>query len=97
MARIVEGVEGREARLIRRLGQNAQRVLGIFRASHEGGRIVPIDKGADREWRVARDATLGAQDGELVEAEQQGQNASACRRHGWWGGWAIPRARARSV
>lgn len=72
LARITEGVEGREARLIRRLGQNAQRVLGIFRASHEGGRIVPIDKGADREWRVARDATLGAQDGELVEAEQQG-------------------------
>ncbi|SEN86308.1 RNAse R [Gemmobacter aquatilis] len=61
-----------EARLIRKLGSNAVRLLGIFRASHEGGRIVPIDKGADKEWRVPRDATLGAEDGELVEAEQSG-------------------------
>ncbi len=61
-----------EARLIRRLGANPLKVLGIFRASHEGGRIVPIDKGQDKEWRVARDATNGARDGELVEGEAVG-------------------------
>ena len=61
-----------EARLIRQLGSNPTRVLGIFRAETEGGRIVPIDKGADKEWRVARDFTAGARDGELVEAEQTG-------------------------
>ncbi|PZR00750.1 MAG: ribonuclease R [Cereibacter sphaeroides] len=61
-----------EARLIRKIGANPIRLLGIFRASAEGGRIVPIDKGADKEWRVGRDATQGARDGELVEAEQAG-------------------------
>lgn len=62
-----------EARLIRRLGSNPLKVLGVFRAHAEGGRIVPIDKGADKEWRVARDMTGGAKDGELVEAEAVGK------------------------
>ncbi len=61
-----------EARLIRALGQNPARLLGVFRAEAEGGRIVPVDKGADKEWRVGRDDTMGAKDGELVEAEQSG-------------------------
>ncbi|KZY05895.1 MULTISPECIES: ribonuclease R [unclassified Sulfitobacter] len=61
-----------EARLIRRIGTNPKSVLGIFRKSAEGGRILPIDKGADREWQVAADASGGAKDGELVEAEQAG-------------------------
>jgi ribonuclease R len=61
-----------EARLIRRIGSQGLRVVGIFRAGAEGGRIVPIDKGQDREWRVPREGTLGARDGELVEAEAAG-------------------------
>ncbi len=61
-----------EARLIRQIGANALKVLGVYRSGADGGRIVPIDKGADKEWRVARDHTLDAQDGELVEGEQVG-------------------------
>ncbi len=61
-----------EARLIRRIGTNPQRILGIFRKGDEGGRIVPIDKGADKQWTVPPGATHGAKDGELVEAEQSG-------------------------
>jgi ribonuclease R len=61
-----------EARLIRRLGSNPVKVLGVFRAGSEGGRIVPIDKGSDKEWRVAADMIGGARDGELVEAEAVG-------------------------
>tara|TARA_R110000796_G_scaffold63193_4_gene145779 strand:- start:2817 stop:5084 length:2268 start_codon:yes stop_codon:yes gene_type:complete len=72
-----------EARLIRRIGANPQRVLGVFRATTEGGRIVPIDKGGDREWSVASDAMHGAKDGELVEAEQAGPK----------GRMGLPRAR----
>ncbi len=72
-----------EARLIRRIGSNPKRVMGIFRKSAEGGRIHPIDKGADREWIVAQDATKGAKDGELVEAEQAGPK----------GRMGLPRAR----
>ncbi len=61
-----------EGRLIRRIGTNPRRVLGVFRKQAEGGRIQPVDKGSDREWQVDRDATGGAKDGELVEAEQSG-------------------------
>lgn len=59
-----------EARLMRRIGQpQPERVVGIFRKQAEGGRIMPIEKGGDREWQVRPDATLAAEDGELVEAE----------------------------
>ena len=61
-----------EARVIRRIGQAAAKVVGIFKKSAEGGRIQPIDKKQDREWTVAADATGGAKDGELVEGEAAG-------------------------
>ncbi|WP_370286736.1 RNB domain-containing ribonuclease, partial [Pseudooceanicola nanhaiensis] len=61
-----------EARLIRKIGTNPKRILGVFRKSAEGGRILPIDKGADLEWMVPPGALSGAKDGELVEAEQSG-------------------------
>ena len=61
-----------EARLIRRIGVTPRKVLGIFRKDAEGGRILPVDKGDGKEWQVAPDATHGARDGELVEAEQAG-------------------------
>ncbi len=61
-----------EGRLIRRIGTNPLKVLGVYRKSTEGGRILPVDKGSSSEWQVASDATGGARDGELVEAEQAG-------------------------
>lgn len=60
------------ARLIRRIGTNPLRVLGVFRKGSEGGRILPIEKGSDKEWLVPAGADEGARDGELVEAEQSG-------------------------
>ncbi|MFY0634044.1 MAG: ribonuclease R [Vannielia sp.] len=72
-----------EGRLIRKIGTNPKRILGVFRKGAEGGRILPIDKGADREWTVAKEATAGAKDGELVEAEQAGPK----------GRMGLPRAR----
>lgn len=75
LARLVE-IHGEdhqyEARLMRRITAAPNRIVGVFRKEAEGGRIVPIDKGQDREWRVRPDATLGAQPGELVQAEQAG-------------------------
>lgn len=61
-----------EARLIRRIGANPRRIVGIFRKGAEGGRIVPIDKAGQTEWQVHDGAVMGAKDGELVEAEQAG-------------------------
>ena len=72
-----------EARLIRRIGANPRKILGVFRKRAEGGRIVPIDKGDGKEWSVPADAAGGAQDGELVEAEQAGPK----------GRMGLPRAR----
>src|SRR6056297_3534470 len=72
-----------EGRLIRRIGTNPRRILGIFRKGAEGGRIQPIDKGQDKEWAVPSDAEQGARDGELVEAEQSGPK----------GRMGLPRAR----
>ncbi len=63
---------GYQARLIRALGHNPLKVLGVFRVTAEGGRIVPIDKGVDKEWKVAAAHVAEARDGELVEAEQIG-------------------------
>ncbi len=85
----VEGEESHayEARVIRRVGTGPRRILGIFRRTAEGGRIVPIDKGAERQWQVsARDAGE-AKDGELVEAEQIGPR----------GRLGLPRARVVEV
>ena len=71
------------ARLIRRIGTNPLRILGVFRAGSEGGRVLPIDKGADKQWAVPAGATNDAKDGELVEAEQSGPK----------GRMGLPRAR----
>ncbi len=61
-----------EGRLIRRIGSGPRTILGIFRETAEGGRIVPVNKKADLEWLVAPGDTDGAKDGELVEGEQTG-------------------------
>lgn len=66
-----------EARLIRRIGSGPQRVLGIYRVGSEGGRLVPVDKKADREFIVPSGEAGGAKDGELVEAEQIGKQRHA--------------------
>jgi ribonuclease R len=71
------------ARLIRRIGTNPAKILGVFRKTAQGGRILPIDKGSDKEWQVDAGATDGAKDGELVEAEQAGPK----------GRMGLPRAR----
>ncbi|MHA6265787.1 ribonuclease R [uncultured Aliiroseovarius sp.] len=75
MTEVQDEPYGYEARLIRRIGTNPIRILGIFRKGSEGGRVVPIDKGQDKEWMVDAGADEGAKDGELVEAQQSGPKA----------------------
>ncbi len=71
----VQVVQGEQyqyvARVIRRIGEAPNRVLGVFRKTAEGGRIVPIDK-SGKEWIVPEAGIHGAKDGELVEAQQSG-------------------------
>ncbi len=64
-----------EGRLIRRIGTNPTLVLGIYRAGSDGGRILPIDKGEQKEWTVDAGSVNGAKDGELVEGAYIGPKA----------------------
>ncbi len=57
-------------RLIRRIGSGPTSLLGIYRSTPEGGRLIPIDKKFDREWRIDSADAHDARDGELVEAAQ---------------------------
>ncbi|PTX05060.1 ribonuclease R [Pararhodobacter aggregans] len=70
LAKLTQTEDGWHAHPIRKLQSGPRTVLGIYRAGSEFGRILPIDKGADLEFRVAAADARGAKDGELVEAEQ---------------------------
>lgn len=59
------------ARLIRLIGKGPTKIVGLYRSGSEGGRIVPIDKKSDKEWRVLPHGANGAKDGVLVEAVQK--------------------------
>jgi ribonuclease R len=64
--------QARPIRILGGPGAERRRVLGIFRKGPEGGRIQPIERGAEREWMVPRADCADAQEGELVEAEETG-------------------------
>jgi len=75
LARLTAGEDEGAAytgRLIRRIGRGERKLVGIFRETNEGGRILSVDRKSNHEWRVAEGERHGAQDGELVEAEQSG-------------------------
>jgi ribonuclease R len=60
-----------EAQIIRRLGQSAHRILGVYRKLGRKGRIDPVDRKARLEFMVDEADANSAQDGELVVAEPQ--------------------------
>ena len=58
-----------EARVIRTLAATPDRVLGIFRKIHEGGRLEPTDRRVKSEFRISLAHAKGAEDGEIVLCE----------------------------
>lgn len=58
-----------EARPIKKIAAGGQRIIGIYRRGSHTGRILPIDKRAQKEWIVPPGEDHGAKEGELVEAE----------------------------
>ena len=60
-----------EARVIRRIGKGAERILGLYRKNEKGkgGRLVPVDKKSRNEFEIAPEDVNGAEDGNLVLAE----------------------------
>jgi ribonuclease R len=80
LARLTETRNGFEARVIKRLGASAHRVLGVVHVSSTGLRIAPIDRKSKSEFVVdARDRS-GAQNNELVLAEPVSGRASGLPR-----------------
>ena len=58
-----------EARVIRTLAATPDRVLGIYRRVHDGGRLEPTNRKIKTEFRISLAHTKGAEDGEIVLCE----------------------------
>lgn len=54
---------------MRRVGEQAQSIIGIYRQAGDGGRVTSTERSARHDLFVATDDTGGAQDAELVVAE----------------------------
>ncbi|HWU27399.1 MAG TPA: RNB domain-containing ribonuclease, partial [Rhizomicrobium sp.] len=80
LARLSETRDGYEARIIKRLGASAHKVLGVYRGGVREGRIEPIDRKTRTEFLVNSRDTGGAQSNELVLAEPLAGRASGLPR-----------------
>ncbi len=70
VVRFVRSADGGfEARIIRALDGAADRILGIYRQTGDGGRLEPTDRKVRSEFRIAREHANGAEEGEIVLAE----------------------------
>lgn len=69
LARITETPDGYEAKVIKRLGASAHKVLGVLRVSGSHIRIAPIDRKSKSEFNVDPRDRGGAEDNDLVLAE----------------------------
>ena len=74
LVRIEKSTDGDGAdyrgRAIKVLDRAKHRVLGVFRRSGDGGRLVPVDKKSlGRELSIAASAVNGAEEGDLVAVE----------------------------
>jgi len=69
LARLSKSEDGYEARVIKRLGASAHKVLGVLREGPHGLRIEPIDRKSRTEFSVDNRDRGGAEHNELVLAE----------------------------
>ncbi len=69
LARLTKAEDGFEARIIKRLGASAHKVLGVVRMSPRGARIVPIDRKSRTEFSVDARDLADAKNNELVLVE----------------------------
>jgi ribonuclease R len=58
-----------EARIIRKLGQSAHQILGVFESGEREGRVTPVDRKAKGPLIIGLDDSLDAVTGELVLVE----------------------------
>jgi len=65
----LKGPKSLEAEFIRKMDQKSHRVMGIFEANEEGGRLILPEKRRKVEYVIPAGQTLNAQQNDLVEAE----------------------------
>ena len=80
LARLEKTEDGYEARVIKRLGASAHKVLGVVHVGPSGVRIAPIDRKSRTEFTVDTRDRAGAQNNELVLAEPIAGRASGLPR-----------------
>ncbi|HTQ14732.1 MAG TPA: ribonuclease R [Rhizomicrobium sp.] len=80
LARLTETHNGYEARIIKRLGASAHKVLGVYRETERGGRVEPIDRKTRSEFVVDPKDRSGAKPNELVLCEPLSGRASGLPR-----------------
>jgi ribonuclease R len=80
LARLTKTDGEYEARVIKRLGASAHRVLGVIRIGPQGARIAPIDRKSRTEFAVDARDRAGAEPNELVLAEPIAGRASGFAR-----------------
>ncbi|MBI1251035.1 MAG: ribonuclease R [Alphaproteobacteria bacterium] len=80
LVKIGKDQDGPVARVIKRLGQSAHKILGVFHADKKfpGGRVEPADRKARHDLIVLPEHQFGAKDGDLVLVEL----AKGARPHG---------------
>jgi ribonuclease R len=69
LARLTKVEHGYEARIIKRLAADAQRVLGVLTVTPQGLRLAPIDRKARTEYAIDNRDRGAAENNELVVAE----------------------------
>jgi ribonuclease R len=84
LARIARTDDGLEARVVKRLGQSAHRILGVYRAHKDaraakfgGGRVEPADRKARHDLIIEAQHVGEAKDGDLVLVEIDARKHSA--------------------
>jgi len=76
LARLMQTGDGWEAKVIKRLGASAHKVLGVVRFAGTEARIAPIDRKSRSEFTVDRRDLAGAADNDLVVCEPLAGRAS---------------------
>ncbi len=67
--------DGWEARLVKKLGQSAHRVLGVVRKSRREVRIEPVDRKSKESFLLSGEDTEKAREGDLVLVEPSGSDS----------------------
>ncbi len=73
LGRLSESGGELRAKVIKAFGKSSSRMLGVFQADRQGGRVEPVSRKVKNALLVARSDTMDAETGDLVWAEAKPQ------------------------